>query len=69
MKVVLTRPKERASYFAKLLEDNGFEPILIPTLELIYKTDVKIDVDKYDWILFTSPSGVRGLYITLRIVV
>ncbi|MFU8653079.1 uroporphyrinogen-III synthase [Methanotorris formicicus] len=62
MKVVITRPKERSGYFAKLLEDNGFEPILIPTLELIYKTDVKIDVDNYGWILFTSPSGVKGLY-------
>ncbi len=62
MKVVITRPKENGIQFAELLkkEDDFFEPILIPTLELKFKkTDV--DLDKYQWIVFTSPRGVIGL--------
>ncbi|WP_456472934.1 uroporphyrinogen-III synthase [Methanocaldococcus sp.] len=62
MKVVITRPKERSEVFAKLLKKEGFEPILFPTLEIVYNKDVKVDLNKYDWIIFTSPSGVIGLY-------
>ncbi|CAB3288061.1 Putative uroporphyrinogen-III synthase [Methanocaldococcus lauensis] len=62
MKVVITRPKERSEVFAKLLKKEGFEPILFPTLEIVYNKDVNVDLNKYDWIIFTSPSGVIGLY-------
>ncbi|CAB3287637.1 Putative uroporphyrinogen-III synthase [Methanocaldococcus lauensis] len=62
MKVVITRPKERSGVFAKLLKKEGFEPILFPTLEIVYNKDVNVDLNKYDWIIFTSPSGVIGLY-------
>ncbi|ACV25297.1 uroporphyrinogen-III synthase [Methanocaldococcus fervens] len=62
MKVVITRPKERADVFSKLLKKEGFEPIIFPTLELIYNKDIKVNLDNYDWIVFTSPSGVIGLY-------
>ncbi|UXM85167.1 uroporphyrinogen-III synthase [Methanococcus aeolicus] len=60
MKVIITRPTETGLQFANLLDDD-FEPILIPTLELRFK---KIDTDlkKYNWIVFTSPRGVMGLY-------
>ncbi|MCQ6254170.1 uroporphyrinogen-III synthase [Methanocaldococcus sp.] len=62
MKVVITRPKERSEVFAKLLKKEGFKPILFPTLEIVYNKDVNVDLNKYDWIIFTSPSGVIGLY-------
>ncbi|WP_017981072.1 uroporphyrinogen-III synthase [Methanocaldococcus villosus] len=62
MKVVITRPKERAEYFKKLLENSGFEPIIFPTLELKYNEDIEVDIKGYDGVIFTSPSGVRGLY-------
>ena len=62
MKVVITRPKERANIFAELLKKEGFQPIIFPTLELVYNKDVKVDLDSYNWVVFTSPSGVIGLY-------
>ncbi|XRO77127.1 uroporphyrinogen-III synthase [Methanocaldococcus sp. 10A] len=62
MKVIITRPKERADVFAELLKKEGFEPIIFPTLELVYNKDVKVDLYNYNWIVFTSPSGVIGLY-------
>ncbi|AIJ05806.1 Uroporphyrinogen III synthase HEM4 [Methanocaldococcus bathoardescens] len=62
MKVIITRPKERANVFAELLKKEGFEPIIFPTLELIYNKDVKVNLNNYNWIAFTSPSGVIGLY-------
>jgi len=60
MKVVITRPAEKGSDFGELLKKEGFEHILIPTLDLVFKT-VKIDLDKYSWIVFTSPRGIEGL--------
>lgn len=65
MKVVVTRPEEKGIYFAKLLDREGFEPILIPTLDLVFK-DVEVDLDKYDWIVFTSPRGAEGLFRILK---
>lgn len=62
MKVVITRPKERADVFASLLKKEGFEPIIFPTLEIVYNKDLDVNLDSYDWIAFTSPSGVIGLY-------
>ena len=65
MKVVITRPLEEGRKFAKLLEGVGeFEPVLLPTLEIVYR-DVGIDVGRYQWIVFTSPRGVRGLFRNL----
>ncbi|MEO2117173.1 MAG: uroporphyrinogen-III synthase [Methanocaldococcus sp.] len=65
MKVVITRPKERADIFASLLKKEGFKPIIFPTLEIVYNRDLDVNLDNYDWIVFTSPSGVIGLYNTL----
>ena len=48
MKVVITRPAEKGSDFGELLKKEGFGPILIPTLDLVFKT-VKIDLDKYSY--------------------
>ena len=65
MKVVITRPLEEGKKFAKLLEEVGtFEPVLLPTLEIVYN-DVDIDIGEYQWIVFTSPRGVRGLFRNL----
>lgn len=65
MKVVITRPLEEGKKFAKLLEEVGaFEPVLLPTLEIVYR-DVPVDIEEYQWIVFTSPRGVRGLFRNL----
>ncbi|AXI25512.1 uroporphyrinogen-III synthase [Methanofervidicoccus sp. A16] len=65
MKVIITRPLEEGKKFAKLLKEAGeFEPILLPTLEIVYR-DVPIDIGEYQWIVFTSPRGVKGLFRNL----
>ncbi|HIP84803.1 MAG TPA: uroporphyrinogen-III synthase [Methanothermococcus okinawensis] len=65
MKVVITRPLEEGKRFASLLKEAGsFEPVLLPTLEIVYR-DVDIDLGRYKWIVFTSPRGVRGLFKNL----
>ncbi|MBR3214297.1 MAG: uroporphyrinogen-III synthase [Methanosphaera sp.] len=66
-KVVITRPKERSMVLAKLIEENGGVPIIIPTLELqLVKSPelIKIaeDIESFDWIIFTSPAGVRSIF-------
>ncbi|HIP17160.1 MAG TPA: uroporphyrinogen-III synthase [Methanothermococcus okinawensis] len=66
MKVIITRPLEQGVEFANLLkkEEKDFEPVLLPTLELIYNK-IPINIDEYDWIVFTSPRGVKGLFKNL----
>ncbi|MBP2172931.1 uroporphyrinogen-III synthase [Methanococcus voltae] len=64
MKVLITRPKQKAKYFSDLLEKNGFEPLILPTLELSFK-NVEVSLDGYDWIVFTSPRGIEGLFRNL----
>lgn len=66
-KVVITRPKERSRVLAKLIEDNGGIPIIIPTLELqLVKSPELIriaeEIESFDWIIFTSPAGVRSFF-------
>lgn len=31
-------------------------------MEIVYNKDLDVNLDSYDWIAFTSPSGVIGLY-------
>ncbi len=62
MKVIITRPIERAKTFAELLKKENFEPVIFPTLKLIYNKNVEVSLNNYDWVVFTSPSGVIGLY-------
>lgn len=64
MKVVITRPAEKGKDFSKLLEKNGFETIILPTLELVFKK-AQINLEKYSWIVFTSPRGVEGFFRNL----
>ena len=64
-KILLTRPRELASAMANKLRTLGAEVIELPAIkteaiadnkELIKALD---NIDKYSWVAFTSPSGVR----------
>ncbi len=64
-RVLVTRPRERADAFARKLEALGAEPVILPTIALVPPEDWR-EVDRalqaisdYDWIVFTSPAGVR----------
>lgn len=64
-KILLTRPKELISKMALSLRQSGAEVVEMPTVEIkrikgnkmLY--DALQELEKYNWIVFTSPSGVR----------
>ena len=65
LRVLVTRPRERAQAFARKLEALGAVPVILPTIALVPPEDWS-DVDRalrdmtdYDWVVFTSPAGVR----------
>ncbi|MCD7782160.1 MAG: uroporphyrinogen-III synthase [Methanosphaera sp.] len=65
--VVITRPVERSKVLASLVEDNGGVPLIYPTLELqLVRSKELIDIveniDTFDWIIFTSPAGVKSFF-------
>ncbi|RAP51485.1 MAG: hypothetical protein BZ138_04985 [Methanosphaera sp. rholeuAM270] len=65
--VVITRPVERSESLAKIIRQYNGNPIIIPTLELqIVKSRellyIAENIDEYDWIIFTSPAGVKSFF-------
>lgn len=67
MKVLVTRPAAQAGEFCTLLEQAGFEPILMPALEIVpLEPGASLgqalqEIDGYDWIVFTSVNGVDAV--------
>lgn len=66
LRVLVTRPRERAEVFARKLEDLGATPVVLPTIALVPPKDWT-DMDRalrhlsdYGWIVFTSPAGVQS---------
>ena len=65
--VVITRPVERSEVLAKFIKEHNGIPIIVPTLELqLIKSEelmyITNHVDEYDWIVFTSPAGVKSFF-------
>ena len=64
-RILVTRPRERADAFARKLETLGAEPVVMPTIALVPPEDWREmdralqNLNRYDWIVFTSPAGVR----------
>ena len=64
-KIVITRPEDRISETAKKLREKGAEVLELPAIstqaiENNEKLDMCIEnLHKYNWIVFTSPAGVR----------
>lgn len=71
-RVWVTRPRERAEALCFLLEDEGAEVFPLPLLELQPPPDERpllaaaSHVQRYRWILFTSPSGVEAFFEAAR---
>lgn len=66
-KVVVTRPVERSESLAKIIRQHNGQAIIVPTLELqLVKSDELMYVaehpDEFDWIVFTSPAGVKSFF-------
>ncbi len=67
VKVLITRPKDLSSGFAAMLREKGAEVLELPTIRTepmpdpgpIRRTIQRLMGGGYDWIVFTSPNGVR----------
>ena len=67
VRAVVTRPKELSSGLAEMLRARGAETIELPTIgiepvrenTLLNKAITDLRNNRYEWIVFTSPSGVR----------
>jgi uroporphyrinogen III methyltransferase/synthase len=67
-RIVVTRPSERAGSLADLLEEQGAEVIVFPTIALVPPADpgalerAVAAAGSYDWIVFTSARGVQAFF-------
>lgn len=66
-KVVITRPVERSESLAKIITQHNGIPVIVPTLELqLVKSEellyISENISEYDWIIFTSPAGVKSFF-------
>ncbi len=67
VRVLLTRPKELSSRLAELLRRDGAEVLELPAIRTVPLKDDRplaeclrtLEKGGYDWLVFTSPSGVR----------
>ena len=70
--VLVTRPKDQAEEFARLLENKGARVVFVPTIEIVPPTswhqfdDAIKTVRSYDAIIFTSANGVREFFRALN---
>ena len=67
-RVVVTRPREQADVLAELLEAQGADVVLFPTIAIVPPPD-EAAVERavaaaggYDWVVFTSANGVRAFF-------
>jgi uroporphyrinogen III methyltransferase / synthase len=61
MRIVVTRPEERAGELAGRLEALGHEVVLCPLVRTEPLGDDPIDVERYDWVVVTSRTGAELL--------
>jgi uroporphyrinogen III methyltransferase / synthase len=67
-RIVVTRTREQASQISEQLSDLGAEVLEIPTirteppLEKSPLMDALLTLGEYDWIVFTSPTGVAAFF-------
>lgn len=72
IRVLVTRPRERAEELCFLLEDEGAEVLSVPLLDLRAPEDPRPlaaaaeAIQRYKWVVFASPSGVDALMEALR---
>ncbi len=68
-RVIVTRPRDKASKITEKLQDLGAEVLCVPTIQtraLSIETQLA-ELDKMDWILFTSQAAVEAVFEALRL--
>jgi uroporphyrinogen-III synthase len=72
VRVLVTRPRERARELCFLLEDCGAQVMSLPLLELVPPDDVRPlraaaeQLQRYRWVLLTSPSAAQAIVEAAR---
>jgi uroporphyrinogen-III synthase len=66
VKVVVTRPRERAAELVGRLEALGHEVAVCPLVETEPLGDEPVDVEGYDWVVVTSRTGAEELRRRMR---
>ncbi len=67
-RVVVTRTREQASQLSTKLIENGAEVLEIPTIKIEASDrkqdiiDALLELNAYDWLVFTSPNGVTAFF-------
>lgn len=69
-RIVVTRTREQASQLSKQLADLGAEVLEIPTIKILPPSedrrqdliDALLELNSYDWLIFTSPNGVAAFF-------
>ena len=67
-RVVVTRTREQASELSSMLETLGADVIELPTIRIAPPSDKRdfaeavVDAPHYDWLIFSSPNGVRRFF-------
>ena len=57
MRVLLTRPRGRNERLAAALAERGYDVVIEPLIAVEPLGDDPIDLDGYDWLIVTSPTG------------
>ena len=71
-RVIVTRPRGTISRMAARLRELGAEVLELPSIETVARTDQALlgealdRAESYDWLVFTSPTGVRVFFDALR---
>lgn len=77
LRILVTRPADQAVALTDRLRAIGVEPVAVPTVAILPPASFDAvdralrNLDRYDWVLFTSPNGVRaffGRYAVLGLV-
>jgi uroporphyrinogen III methyltransferase / synthase len=67
-RIVVTRTREQASQLAHDLLERGADVLEIPTIRIVPPTnhgdvaDALLELNAYDWLVFTSPNGVGAFF-------
>lgn len=65
-KIAVTRPRKRSGKLSKMLRDRGAEVLELPAIKTETIMQKLPDMTCYDWLCFTSPTGVEAFFELLR---
>lgn len=65
IKVLVTRPKETSGKLSSLLKEKGADVTIFPCIKT-EPIEFSFDIEKLDWLVFTSAAGVRYFFSKLH---